>query len=52
MAVMAAPVMLFVLVYFGYALIVWRQREATRKTGPPIHGNTPDPGQLDHRHHR
>jgi cytochrome c oxidase subunit II len=40
MAVMAAPVMLFVLVYFGYALIVWRHREGDDEDGPPIHGNT------------
>ena len=40
MAVMAAPVMLFVLVYFGYALIVWRHQEGDEEDGPPIHGNT------------
>ena len=40
MAVMAAPVMLFVLVYFVYALIVWRHREGDEEDGPPIHGNT------------
>jgi len=40
MAVMAAPVMLFVLVFFGYSLIVWRQREGDEEDGPPIHGNT------------
>ena len=40
MAVMAAPVMVFVLVYFGYALIVWRQREGDEQDGPPLHGNT------------
>jgi cytochrome c oxidase subunit II len=40
MALMAAPVMLFVLVYFGYALIVWRHREGDDEDGPPIHGNT------------
>ena len=40
MAVMAAPVMLFVLVYFGYSLVVWRQREGDEEDGPPIHGNT------------
>jgi cytochrome c oxidase subunit 2 len=39
MAVMAAPVMLFVVVYFGYALIVWRQREGDQEDGPPLHGN-------------
>ena len=40
MAVMAAPVMLFVLVYGGYALTVWRYREGDDEDGPPIHGNT------------
>jgi cytochrome c oxidase subunit II len=39
MAVMAAPVMLFVLVFFGYALIVWRQREGDEEDGPPLHGH-------------
>ena len=38
MAVMAAPVMLFVLVYSGYALTVWRHREGDDEDGPPIHG--------------
>ena len=40
MAVMAAPVLLGVLVYFGYALVVWRHREGDDEDGPPIHGNT------------
>ncbi len=40
MAAMAAPVMIFVLTYFGYALIVWRRREGDEEDGPPIHGNT------------
>jgi cytochrome c oxidase subunit 2 len=40
MAVMAAPVMAFVLVYAGYALVVWRHREGDEEDGPPIHGNT------------
>jgi cytochrome c oxidase subunit 2 len=39
MAVMAAPVVLLVLIYFGYALVVWRQREGDEEDGPPIHGN-------------
>ena len=34
MAVMAAPVMLLVLIYFGYALVVWRQREGDEEDGP------------------
>jgi cytochrome c oxidase subunit 2 len=40
MAVMAAPVMAFVLVYGGYALVVWRHREGDEEDGPPIHGST------------
>jgi len=40
MAVMATPVMLGVLIYFGYALIVWRHRPGDDEDGPPIHGNT------------
>jgi cytochrome c oxidase subunit 2 len=40
MAVLAAPVMILVLTYFGYALIVWRQKEGDEEDGPPIHGNT------------
>jgi cytochrome c oxidase subunit II len=40
MSVMAAPVMLLVLIYFGYALIVWRQKDGDEEDGPPLHGNT------------
>jgi cytochrome c oxidase subunit 2 len=40
MAVLAAPVLLFVWVYFAYALIVWRRRPGDDEDGPPIHGNT------------
>jgi cytochrome c oxidase subunit 2 len=40
MAVMAAPVMLAVLIYFGYALAVWRQPAGDETDGPPLHGNT------------
>jgi cytochrome c oxidase subunit 2 len=40
MAVMAAPVMIFVLIYFGYALVVWRQKPGDDTDGPAIHGNT------------
>jgi cytochrome c oxidase subunit II len=40
MAVMAAPVLIFVLTYAGYALIVWHHREGDDEDGPPIHGNT------------
>ena len=40
MAVLAAPVLLFVWVYFAYALIIWRRRPGDDEDGPPIHGNT------------
>jgi cytochrome c oxidase subunit 2 len=40
MALMSAPVLLFVLIYCGYALVVWRHREGDEEDGPPIHGNT------------
>jgi cytochrome c oxidase subunit II len=40
MAVMAAPVMVLVLVYFIYALVVWRARPEDEEDGPPLHGNT------------
>jgi cytochrome c oxidase subunit 2 len=39
MAVMCAPVLLFVWTYGGYAIINWRQREGDEEDGPPIHGN-------------
>jgi cytochrome c oxidase subunit II len=39
MAVMAAPVVIFVLTYAAYALTVWRHREGDDEDGPPIHGN-------------
>jgi cytochrome c oxidase subunit II len=39
MAVMAAPVVAFVLTYGVYALVVWRHREGDDEDGPPIHGN-------------
>ena len=34
MAVLAAPVMLFIFVYIGYALAVWRQRDGDEEDGP------------------
>ena len=40
LAVLAAPVVAFVLVFAGYALIVWRHREGDDEDGPPIHGHT------------
>jgi cytochrome c oxidase subunit 2 len=39
MAVMAAPVMLLVLVFIGYALIVWRSKEGDETDGPALHGH-------------
>ncbi len=39
MAVMAAPVMLFILIFSGYAFIAWRTREGDQEDGPPIVGN-------------
>jgi cytochrome c oxidase subunit II len=39
MAVMAAPVMLFIFVYIGYALAVWRHKEGDEEDGPgPLPG--------------
>jgi len=40
MSVMAAPVMAFVLVFAGYALVVWRHRDGDAEDGPPIYGHT------------
>jgi cytochrome c oxidase subunit II len=39
MSVMAAPVVLAVLIYAGYAMITWRTREGDTADGPPIEGN-------------
>lgn len=39
MAVMCAPVLLFVWTYAAYALINWRHRAGDDTDGPPIHGN-------------
>ncbi len=40
MALLCAPVLLFVWIYFAYALITWRHREGDDEDGPPIHGHT------------
>jgi cytochrome c oxidase subunit 2 len=40
LAVLAAPVMAFVLVFAAYALVVWRHRDGDDEDGPPIHGHT------------
>jgi cytochrome c oxidase subunit 2 len=39
MAVLCAPVLLFIWTYFGYCLITWRRRPGDDADGPPIHGN-------------
>ena len=39
MSVLAAPVMIFVLVFGAYALIVWRHREGDDEDGPAIYGH-------------
>jgi cytochrome c oxidase subunit II len=36
----ATPVILGVLIYFGYALTFWRAKEGDETDGPPIQGNT------------
>ncbi len=38
MAVLCAPVLLFIWVYFGYALITWRARPGDDEDGPAMHG--------------
>jgi cytochrome c oxidase subunit II len=40
LAMTAAPVMLFVWIYFGYALVNWRHRDGDDDDGPPIFGHT------------
>jgi cytochrome c oxidase subunit II len=40
MAIMAAPVVLFIIIYGIYAMVVWRAREGDDEDGPPIHGHT------------
>jgi cytochrome c oxidase subunit II len=40
MSVMAAPIMVFVLVYGAYALVVWRRREGDDEDGPALYGHT------------
>jgi cytochrome c oxidase subunit II len=40
LAVSGAPVVIFVWVYFAYALIVWRHREGDEEDGPSITGHT------------
>src|SRR5262245_35802864 len=40
LAISAAPVIIFVLLYFVYAIVVWRARPGDDSDGPPIYGNT------------
>jgi len=40
LALAAAPVMLFVWTYFGYALTNWRYRDGDEDDGPPMFGHT------------
>jgi cytochrome c oxidase subunit II len=40
LAVSAAPVIIFVLLYFIYAIVVWRARPGDDSDGEPIYGNT------------
>jgi cytochrome c oxidase subunit II len=40
LAVSAAPVIIFVLLYFIYAIVVWRARPGDEGDGEPIYGNT------------
>jgi cytochrome c oxidase subunit II len=40
LATIATPVVLGIWIYFGYALVFWRQKEGDTSEGPPIHGNT------------
>ena len=39
LAVVGAPVLLFVWTYAAYALFSWHHREGDEEDGPPIHGN-------------
>jgi cytochrome c oxidase subunit 2 len=39
MSVLAAPVMIFVLVYAIYAFVVWRHKDGDDEDGPPIYGH-------------
>ncbi len=40
MAVSGAPVVIFVILYFVYAIVVWRARPGDDSDGAPIYGNT------------
>jgi cytochrome c oxidase subunit II len=40
LAISAAPVIIFVLLYFVYAIVVWRAKPGDDSDGAPIYGNT------------
>jgi cytochrome c oxidase subunit II len=40
MALLCAPVLLFVWTYFAYALVTWRRRAGDDEDGPPLQGST------------
>jgi cytochrome c oxidase subunit 2 len=40
MTVLVVPVLLFIWIYFAYALIVWRRRPGDEEDAAPIRGNT------------
>ncbi len=40
MIAMSAPVLVLVLVYFTYAIVVWRRRPGDDADGPPLHGHS------------
>jgi cytochrome c oxidase subunit 2 len=40
LALVAAPVMVFIWVYMTYAIAVWRRKPGDNTDGPPIRGNT------------
>jgi cytochrome c oxidase subunit 2 len=40
LAALATPVILGVWIYFGYALMFWRQRQGDESDGPAIHGHS------------
>jgi cytochrome c oxidase subunit II len=40
LALVAAPIMIFIWIYIGYAITVWRRKPGDDTDGPPIHGNT------------
>ena len=48
----ATPVVIGVLLYFGWALAFWRQKPGDETDAAPLHGNTEGPGDLDRRHRR